>query len=170
MEDTMALRIRLSRGGNKKRPFYRIVVAEAASRRDGKFLERVGAYNPMLPQGHSDRVVLATERVQHWLSVGALPTDRVEKFLANANLVAAPVRQDDPKQSAPRKKTQERMRVAAELAAKAEAAAAKAAEEAAAAKLAAEAAEKEAAAAPAPEAEAPAVEAADETEENVNQS
>lgn len=77
----MAVKIRLARGGAKKRPFYRVVVAEESMKRDGRFVERVGSYNPMLPKGHQDRVVLNMERVAYWLSVGAQPTDRVQKFL-----------------------------------------------------------------------------------------
>ena len=80
----MALKIRLARGGAKKRPFYRIVVAEASSPRDGRFVEKVGTYNPLLPRDHAERIVLNMERIKHWLSVGAQPTDRVELFLGNA--------------------------------------------------------------------------------------
>jgi small subunit ribosomal protein S16 len=109
----MALKIRLARGGSKKRPFYRIVVAEASSPRDGRFIDKVGTYNPLLEQGHADRVVLNKERVQHWLSVGAQPTDRVVHFLSAAGLVAAPERRETPKKSAPKKKAQERAKAAA---------------------------------------------------------
>lgn len=113
----MALKIRLARGGSKKRPFYRIVVAEATSPRDGRFVDRVGSYNPLLPQGHAERIVLNTERIQHWLSVGAQPTDRVEGFLSTAGLVKAKPRPETPKKSAPKKKSQDRTKEAAELAA-----------------------------------------------------
>ena len=113
----MALKIRLARGGSKKRPFYRIVVAEASSPRDGRFVERVGSYNPLLAAGHSDRVVLKTERIQHWLSVGAQPTDRVVKFLSAANLVKAPAYRENPKQAMPKKKAQERLKAEQEKAA-----------------------------------------------------
>jgi small subunit ribosomal protein S16 len=173
----MALKIRLARGGTKKRPFYKIVVAEATSPRDGRFVERVGSYNPMLPQGHADRVVLVTERAQHWLSVGALPTDRVARFLANANLIAAIPQTETPIRSAPKKKAQERLKAAADAIAKAEAAAKAAAEAAEEAKK--KAAEEAAAAAPAepaPEAEAAAEPAAAEetaeaaTEEKADES
>lgn len=109
----MALKIRLARGGAKKRPFYRIVVAEATSPRDGRFVERVGSYNPLLPATHAERIVLNAERVKYWLSVGAQPTDRVAKFLANAQLAAQPAQKDNPKQSAPKKKAQERMKAEA---------------------------------------------------------
>jgi small subunit ribosomal protein S16 len=153
----MALKIRLARGGAKKRPFYRIVVAEASSPRDGRFVEKVGTYNPLLPHGHAERIVLNTDRIKYWLSVGALATDRVELFLHNAGLAEKPKRAPDPKKSAPKKAAQER--------AKAELDRAQAAKEAAeAAKNApkeepapAPAAAEEAPAAEAPEAEAPAV-------------
>ena len=106
----MALKIRLARGGAKKRPFYRIVVAEASSPRDGRFVEKVGTYNPLLPHGHADRIVLNVERIKHWLSVGAQATDRVELFLGNAGLVEKKVRSADPKKSAPKKRSQERLK------------------------------------------------------------
>ncbi len=77
----MAVKIRLARGGAKKRPFYRVVVAEESMKRDGRFIERVGSYNPMLASDHKDRVILDMERISYWLSVGAQPTDRVQKFL-----------------------------------------------------------------------------------------
>ena len=104
----MALKIRLARGGAKKRPFYRIVVAEATSPRDGLFVERVGSYNPLLPAGHAERLVLKAERIQYWLSVGAQPTDRVAKFLGNEGLAPKPVYKDNPKKAALKKKAQER--------------------------------------------------------------
>ncbi|GHD40143.1 30S ribosomal protein S16 [Thalassobaculum fulvum] len=121
----MSLRIRLARGGAKKRPFYRIVVAEATSPRDGRFVEKVGTYNPMLPKDHADRIVLKTERIQHWLSVGARPTDRLHKMLGQAGLMEPFKYNEQPKKSAPGKKRAERE---AEAAAKAAEAAAKAAE------------------------------------------
>jgi small subunit ribosomal protein S16 len=122
----MALKIRLARGGSKKRPFYRIVVAEATSPRDGLFVERVGSYNPILAADHADRVVLNAERIKYWLSVGAQPTDRIAKFLGHANLAPKPVYKDNPKQSAPKKKAQERLKAEAEAKAAAIAAAAEA--------------------------------------------
>lgn len=149
----MALKIRLSRGGSKKRPFYRIVVAEAASPRDGRYVERVGHYNPMLPKDDETRLVINGERVAHWMGMGAKPTDRVHKLLASLNLAPAFEIREQPKKSAIGKKRAEREEEAAEKAA----AAAAEAEEAAAA-----AAEAEAAAAPAEESpaeEAPAEEA-----------
>jgi small subunit ribosomal protein S16 len=154
----MSLKIRLARGGAKKRPFYRIVVADSRSPRDGRFIEIVGTYNPMLPKGDENRVALKTERIQHWQSVGAQPTDRVLRFLDAAGLAKRPAR-NNPQKALPGKKAQERLE------------AAKAAEEAAAAAAAEEAsaeapAEETAAEAPAEEApaeEAPAEDAAAET-------
>ena len=124
----MALKIRLARGGAKKRPFYRIVVAEASAPRDGRYVERVGTYNPMVPKDHEQRLTLNGERISFWMSKGAQPTERVHKMLASAGLMAAPVLRDQPKKSAPGKKRAEREAVAAEAAAAAaEAAAAEAA-------------------------------------------
>jgi len=110
----MALKIRLARGGAKKRPFYRIVVAQATSPRDGRFVERVGSYNPQLPHEHADRVVLNKERLQYWISVGAQPTDRVAKFLGNAGLAEKPAQRNNPLKAAPKKKAQERAKQEAE--------------------------------------------------------
>ena len=166
--------IRLSRGGSKKRPFYNIVVADSRCRRDGRFLERVGSYNPMLPRdGEQPRVVLNAERIQHWLCKGAQPTDRVARFLSQDETLGQKVKwtqSNNPNKGAPGKKAQERLaeraqreadRAEAEAAAKAEAAeaAARAKEEAAAA---AEAAKNAPAAEEAPAEEAPAAEAAAE--------
>ena len=156
----MALKIRLARGGAKKRPFYRIVVAEAASPRDGRYVERVGTYNPMVPKDHDQRLILNGERISFWMSKGAQPTDRVHKMLASAGLMEAPVIRDQPKKSAPGKKRAEReaeAASAAEAAAESAAAEAAAAEEAAAAAAAAPA--EEAVAEKAPAEEAPAEEA-----------
>ena len=110
----MALKIRLSRGGAKKRPFYKIVVAEALSPRDGKFIERLGSYNPMVAKDHAERLVLDIERAKYWLSKGAQPTLRVAKMLSSDGLVKAPVIRDQPIKSAPGKKRQEREAEAAE--------------------------------------------------------
>ena len=155
----MALKIRLARGGAKKRPFYRIVVAEAAAPRDGRYVERVGTYNPMVPKDHEQRLTLNGERINFWMSKGAQPTERVHKMLASAGLMAAPVLRDQPKKSAPGKKRAEREAAAAEAAA--ETAAAEAAAETAAAEAAAaeEAPAEEAATEGAPVEEAPAEEA-----------
>ena len=116
----MALKIRLSRGGAKKRPFYKIVVAEALSPRDGKFIERLGSYNPMVAKDHTERLVLDVERAKYWLSKGAQPTLRVAKMLSSDGLVKAPVIRDQPIKSAPGKKRQEREAEAVEKSAAAE--------------------------------------------------
>jgi small subunit ribosomal protein S16 len=112
----MALKIRLARGGAKKRPFYSIVVADSRSPRDGRFIEKLGTYNPMLDRGHAERVTIKAERVQHWLGVGALPTDRVARFLGDAGLIEKRAIADTPKKSAPKAKAQERAKAAAEAA------------------------------------------------------
>ena len=104
----MALKIRLARGGSKKRPYYRIVVAEASSPRDGRFVERLGSYNPMVPKDHPERLTLDGERAMHWVSKGAKPTERVQKMMAGLGLLEAPALRDQPKKSAPGKKRQER--------------------------------------------------------------
>src|SRR4051812_18040318 len=109
----MGLKIRLSRAGAKKRPYYHIVVADSRSPRDGRFLEKVGSYNPMLPAEHADRIRLEAERIQHWMSEGALPTDRVARFLGHAGLAPMPAYREQPIQSAPKKKAQERAKAAA---------------------------------------------------------
>ncbi len=149
----MAIAIRLARGGMKKRPFYRIVVTDSRSPRDGKFLEKIGTYNPLLPRDDANRVTLDGERAAYWLSVGAQPTDRVARFLDAAGLRTRAVR-SNPKKAEPGAKAKER----AELAAQKEAEAAEAA--AAAAAEAAEAAAAAAEAAAAPAEEAPAAEPA----------
>jgi small subunit ribosomal protein S16 len=106
-EEDMPLKIRLARGGAKKRPFYRIVIAEATAPRDGRFIERVGSWNPILPKDSPDRVVLDEERVKHWLSVGAQPTDRVLRFLDERGL-AKRTAKNNPKKAEPGKKAVER--------------------------------------------------------------
>ena len=146
----MALKIRLARGGAKKRPFYRIVVAEASAPRDGRYVERVGTYNPMVPKDHDQRLVLKNERITYWLGQGTQPTERVQKMLASAGLTEAPVIREQPKKSAPGKKRAEREAATAESAAEAEAAAAEAPAD--------EAPAEEAAADEAPADEAPAEE------------
>ena len=153
----MALKIRLARGGSKKRPYYRIVVAEVTSPRDGRYVEKVGTYNPMLQKDDENRVKLIEDRIQHWLSVGARPTDRVARFLDAAGLMKREA-SNNPNKGKPGQKRVEREEAAA--VAKVAAAEAKAADEAAAAE-----AKKAAAEAPAEEApaeEAPAEEAAPE--------
>ncbi|CAM5765194.1 30S ribosomal protein S16 [Bosea minatitlanensis] len=121
----MSLKIRLTRGGAKKRPYYRIVVADSRSPRDGRFIEKIGSYDPMKAKDAEDRVVLDTEKVQAWLAKGAQPTDRVLRFLDAAGLVKRPAR-NNPKKALPGEKAKERAEK------KAEKAAAPAAEEAAA--------------------------------------
>ena len=118
----MSVKIRLARGGAKKRPFYSIVVADTRSPRDGRFIEKVGTYNPMVEREHPDRVRLNVERIQHWLSVGALPTERVAKFLGHAGVVPAPAIRERPNKSAPKAKAQERAKAAAAAAAAGDAA------------------------------------------------
>ncbi|MEQ9145971.1 MAG: 30S ribosomal protein S16 [Parvibaculaceae bacterium] len=104
----MALKIRLARGGTKKRPYYRIVVADVRSPRDGRFIEKVGSYNPLLPKDHAERVKLDNERIQHWMSNGAKPTDRVLRFLDEAGLAKRPAR-NNPNKGKPGQKAQERL-------------------------------------------------------------
>ena len=104
----MSVKIRLARGGAKKRPYYRIVVAEATAPRDGRFIERVGSWNPILPKDSPDRVVLDEERVKHWLSVGAQPTDRVLRFLSERGLLKREAR-SNPEKAKPGKKAVERI-------------------------------------------------------------
>ena len=112
----MGLKIRLTRGGAKKRPFYSIVVADSRSPRDGRFIEKLGTYNPMLDKGHKDRVVMKEERIRHWLKMGALPSERMERFLGDAGLVPKPEIHVRPQKSAPKAKAQERAKAAAEAA------------------------------------------------------
>jgi|TARA_B110000046_G_scaffold13607_1_gene13347 small subunit ribosomal protein S16 len=122
----MSLRIRLSRGGAKKRPFYRIVIADSRSPRDGRFIEKIGTYNPMLPKDGGNRLVIKEDRVKYWVSVGALPSDRVARFLGDAGLMDKPATPaNQTKQDKPKAKAQERLQ---EQADKAEAALAAAAE------------------------------------------
>ena len=130
----MSLRIRLSRGGTKKRPFYRIVIADSRSPRDGRFIEKIGTYNPMLQKENPARVSIDIDRAKHWLGVGALPSDRVAKFLANIDLIKTPERREQTKQQLPKKKAQERLEAEQEaLAAKEASVAEEVAEEQAAA-------------------------------------
>ena len=164
----MALKIRLARGGAKKRPFYRIVVAEASAPRDGRYVERVGTYNPMVPKDHDQRLVLKNERISYWLGQGAQPTERVQKMLASAGLTEAPVIREQPKKSAPGKKRAEREAAVAEASAQAEAAAAEAsaADEAPAEEAVTdEVPSEEAAADEAPADEVPAEEAGDDSKD-----
>ena len=160
----MSLAIRLSRGGAKKHPFYRIVVADSRNARDGKFIERLGTYDPMLSRDNPDRVKLVEDRIKHWLSVGAKPSDRVQRFLSEVGIMEKPAFHDQPKKSKPKAKAVERMAANAEAQkAAAEAAAAPAPEEAPVEEAAAEeAVAEEVVAEEAPAEEAPAEEAAAE--------
>ncbi len=124
----MSVRIRLSRGGSKKRPFYKVVAADQRAPRDGRFIERLGSYNPMLPKEHADRFVVDVERVKYWLSKGAQPTERLEKMLSALGLVNAPATREQPKKSAPKAKALERIKEKEEKAAAAAAEAAAQAE------------------------------------------
>ncbi len=128
----MSVKIRLARGGSKKRPYYYIVAANSRSPRDGRYIERIGTYNPMLPKDSEDRVNLNTERIQHWLSVGAQPTDRVARFLDAADILKREAR-NNPNKAKPKKKAQERLAAEEEKKREAEEAANAPAEEAAAA-------------------------------------
>jgi small subunit ribosomal protein S16 len=165
------LKIRLARGGAKKRPYYSIVVADSHSPRDGRFIEKVGTYNPLLKKDDAARVTLKVESIQEWLAKGAQPTDRVARFLAAQGLVQW-AHGNNPEKAKPGKKAQERDAERAQRDEDRAAAEAQAKEDAKAAAEAAAAAAAEAAAAPAPEpevvaeeapaAEAPAEEAAAE--------
>ncbi|MDO1583957.1 30S ribosomal protein S16 [Rhizobium oryzicola] len=118
----MSLKIRLARGGSKKRPYYHIVIADARSPRDGRFIETVGAWNPMLGKDSENRVTLNVERVKEWVAKGAQPTDRVLRFLAEAGIVERAAR-SNPEKAKPGKKAQERAAEKAQKAADAAAAA-----------------------------------------------
>jgi len=143
----MAVKIRLARGGTKKRPYYRIVVADIRAPRDGKYIERVGSYNPLLPKDHEDRIKLDIDRIKEWLSKGAKPTDRVARFLDAEGILKREPR-NNPQKAIPKKEPEE---------AKEEAPAEEAKEEAPAEEAPAEEAKEEA-----PAEEAPAEEAKEE--------
>ena len=119
----MSAKIRLSRGGAKKRPYYYVVVAHSASPRDGRYIEQIGTFNPMLPKDSTERVKLDLDRCKHWLSVGAQPTDRVERLFDGAGLLKREAR-NNPEKSKPKKKAQERAAAKAKAAEDAAAAAA----------------------------------------------
>jgi small subunit ribosomal protein S16 len=108
----MAIKIRMSRAGAKNRPFFRIVAADSRFPRDGRFLEKLGTYDPLLEKGNPQRVVLNVERIKYWISVGAKPSDRIARFLHEANLGPKPVIRETPKKSAPLAKTLERAKAA----------------------------------------------------------
>ncbi len=144
----MAMKIRLARGGSKKRPFYRIVAADSRMPRDGRFIEKLGTYNPLLPKDSEERIKMNMERIQYWLDQGAKPTDRIARFLEAAGTLEKTER-NNPEKAKPGKKAQERLDEKAAAAAEAEEAAK---------------AEAEAPAEEAPAEEAPAEEAAAEEE------
>ncbi|MEM6305317.1 MAG: 30S ribosomal protein S16 [Pseudomonadota bacterium] len=125
----MAMKIRLARGGSKKRPFYRIVAADSRMPRDGRFIEKLGTYNPLLPKDSEDRVKMNVERIQDWMSKGAQPTDRVARMLEAAGVMDKKERAN-PKKGTPGKKAQERAQEKADKAAAAAEAANAPAEEA----------------------------------------
>jgi len=160
----MATVIRLSRGGAKKRPFYSVVIADKRMPRDGRFIERVGTYNPMVAKDDENRVVLNAERIKHWLETGAKPSERVAKMLGQAGIIEMPSWNERPKKSAPKAKAQERQREQAEREEAAKAAAAEAAAAPAEEAPAEEAPAAETPAEAAPAAEAPAEEAPAEDE------
>ena len=116
----MATKIRLARGGSKKRPFYRIVIADERAPRDGNFIEKIGNFNPMVPKDHKERVVISKERAEHWLKVGAQPTDRVQRILADLGMMDAPKITEKTKKHLPKAKAQERIKAKEEAALKAE--------------------------------------------------
>ena len=139
------LKIRMSRGGAKKRPVYKIVIADSRKPRDGRFIEKVGFFNPLLPKDKKERLNLDVDRIKYWLEKGAKPSDRIARFLGEANIIPKPAQRNNPNKAKPKKKAQERLAAAEE--------AKKAAEEAVKAE-----AEKPAEPAPAPANEAPAEE------------
>jgi len=104
----MAMKIRLARGGSKKRPFYRVVAADSRMARDGRYVEKLGTYNPLLAKDDENRVQMNMERVQYWLGEGAQPTDRVARFLEAAGVVAKTTR-NNPEKAKPGQKAQERV-------------------------------------------------------------
>ena len=110
----MALKIRLSRAGSKKRPVYRVVVADSRSPRDGRFIEKVGLYNPLLQKDNKDRVQLNLELIKEWIAKGAKPTDKVARFLGEAGVIPMPAQGNNPKKAQPKKKAQERLAAAEE--------------------------------------------------------
>ncbi len=126
----MSLRIRLSRAGAKKRPYHRIVVADSRSPRDGRFIERIGSYNPMVPKDHPDRFNLDVERFKHWVANGAVPSDRVARLASALGLCEKPKVPEQTKKNQPKAKAQERAKAHAEAAAAAAAAPAEAPAEA----------------------------------------
>jgi small subunit ribosomal protein S16 len=116
------LMIRLARGGTKKRPHYSVVIADSRMPRDGRFIEKIGFYNPLLPREHADRVKLDLDKAKAWIAKGATASDRVHRLLADAG-VLKPQKHNNPEKAKPKKKAQERAAAAAKAAAPAEAAA-----------------------------------------------
>lgn len=108
----MSLKIRLSRGGTKKRPHYNIVIADSHSPRDGRFIEKIGFYNPLLPRDHADRLKLDLDQAKAWIAKGAVASDRVHRFLSDAG-VLKPLTKNNPEKAKPKKKAQERAAAAA---------------------------------------------------------
>ncbi len=108
------LKIRMSRGGAKKRPFYKIVVADSRRPRDGKFIEKVGFFNPLLPKDKKERLSLDLERIKFWLSQGAQPSERIARFLGEANIIPMPKQRNNPIKALPKKKAQEKLKKAEE--------------------------------------------------------
>ena len=110
----MSLKIRLARGGAKKRPHYRIVVADSRMPRDGRYIERLGTYDPLLAKDNESRVTLKDERIRYWLDKGAKPTDRVARFLGTAEIIPMPAQKNNPQKAKPKAKAQERLAAATE--------------------------------------------------------
>jgi len=108
------LKIRMSRGGAKKRPFYKIVVADSRRPRDGKFIEKVGFFNPLLPKDKKERLNLDIERIKYWLAQGAQPSERIARFLGQAEVIPMPAQRNNPIKAKPKKKAQEKLKAAAE--------------------------------------------------------
>jgi len=108
------LKIRMSRGGAKKRPFYKIVVADSRRPRDGKFIEKVGFFNPLLPKDKKERLSLDLDRIKFWLSQGAQPSERIARFLGEANIIPMPKQRNNPIKALPKKKAQEKLKKAEE--------------------------------------------------------
>ena len=109
----MSLKIRLARGGAKKRPHYRIVVADSRMPRDGRYIERLGTYDPLWAKDNENRVTLKDERIRYWLDKGAKPTDRVARFLGTAEIIPMPTQNNNPQKAKPKARALERMATAA---------------------------------------------------------
>ncbi len=108
------LKIRMSRGGVKKRPIYKIVIADSRKPRDGRFIEKVGFFNPLLPKDKKERLSLDIDRIKYWLEKGARPSDRIARFLGEANVIPKPAQKNNPIKAKPKKKAQERLAAAEE--------------------------------------------------------